>query len=54
MSVRYLALVKNLEQDIENVGMSLFNFVKQKYRIRTAANLFCYLTGFIVAYISRR
>ena len=53
MSVGNLALVKNLEQDIENVGMCLFNLVKEKNRIRTAAYLFRYLTCLVIAYIAR-
>ena len=47
-------VLKNLKQHIENIGMSLFNLVKQNNRVGSAANLFGELTALVIADISRR
>ena len=50
--VRHLAFVEDLKQDIEHVGMRLFDLVKEQHRIRTAAHLLRDLTGFVIADIA--
>ena len=54
LSVGYPAVVKDLEQDIQNVGMRLFYLVKQDDRIRLAADLLGELACLVVADIARR
>ena len=48
------AVVEDLQQDIEYVGMRLFNFVKQYHRIRFFPDFFAELAAFLVPDISRR
>ena len=54
MRVSDYSVVQNLEQDIHNVRVRLFNLVKENDGIRTAAYLFGELTRVVVANISRR
>jgi hypothetical protein len=49
-----MAVVKDLEQDIEYIRMGFFNFVEQHHGIRPAPYCFGKLSAFIVADISRR
>ena len=49
-----LAIIEDLEQDIEGIRVSFFDFVKQNDRVRTSTNCFCQLATFFVADISRR
>src|SRR5579885_1391030 len=53
-SVRQLAVFKNLQQDIENVRMRLFDLIQQDDRIRRAANTLRQLAALFVAHVSRR
>ena len=48
------ALIQNLQQDVHNVRVRLFNLVKEHHRVRSAANLFGQLAGLIVADIAGR
>ena len=48
------AIIQNLEQDIQDIRVRLFDLVEQDDRVRTAANLFGQLTGLIIANVSRR
>ncbi len=54
LSVGYPAVVKDLEQNIQNVGMRLFYLVKQHDRIRLAADLLGELACLVIADIARR
>ncbi|CAB4685407.1 unannotated protein [freshwater metagenome] len=45
---------KNLQQRVEHVGVSFFNFVEQNNREWLATNCFSELTAFFVADVSRR
>ena len=40
LRIGYSAVVENLQQDIENVGMRLFYFVEQNDRIRSSSDRF--------------
>ena len=48
------AVVHHLQEHVEDVGMSFFNFVEEHDCIRTAANLLGELAAFFVADVSRR
>ena len=48
------AVIQNLEQNIHDVRMGLFNFVKQDHRIGLAADFFGQLAGLVIADIARR
>ena len=55
IAIRQNAIVQNLEEQVVNVRMRLFNFIEQHHRIRMLANLFAQLTTTIFkAHISRR
>ncbi len=47
-------IVKNLQHDIEDIWVSLFNFIKQNHRIGAATNGFRQLSTFVKSDISRR
>ena len=46
------AVVQNLQQDIEHIGMRFFDFIKQNYRVRSAAHSLGQLTALLIAYIT--
>ena len=54
MSIGYLTLVKNLQENVHYIGMSLFYLVKENYGIGLSAHLFGELACLIVSYISGR
>ncbi len=53
-AVREVAVFEHLQQDIEDVGMRLLDFVEQHDRIRVALHLLGELTALFVADVSRR
>src|ERR1041384_726424 len=48
------AVIEYLKQDIENVVMSLFDFIQQHYRVRPAPHGFGQLAAFLVTNVTRR
>ena len=54
LAIGQAAIIKDLEEDVEDVGMSFFDFIKKDNRIRMTAHGFRELTPFFIAYISRR
>ena len=48
------AFLENLQQDVEHIGMRLFDFIEQHDRIRTLANGLGKLAAFVEAHIARR
>ena len=54
MSIGYLAFVKNLQENVHYIGVSLFYLVKENYGIGLSAYLFGELACLIVSYISGR
>ena len=52
--VREPAIIENLQQDIEDVRMRLFNFVKQDHAVWPATDRFGELAALVIADISRR
>ena len=52
--VSQLTFFKYLQQNVEHIGMSLLNLVKQHNRIWLAANFLCQKSAFFIAHISRR
>ena len=52
--VGYLSLVKDLEQDVHDVGMRFFDLIEQHDGIGAAAHLFGQLSGLVIADISGR
>src|SRR3989304_2036292 len=52
--VGQLSILKNLKKDVEHVGVSLFDFVKENHRIGTALDLLRQLSAFFVTHVSRR
>src|SRR5262249_30694126 len=53
-TIAELAVFKNLQQNIEDVGMRLLNFVEQDDRVRSATYAFRKLAAFFVADIAWR
>lgn len=53
VTVREYAVLQNLQQDVENVGMSFFDFIEKHNRIRLSAHLFGELSALFEAYQSR-
>src|SRR5699024_2126322 len=47
-------VVQNLQQDIEHVGVRLFNFIEKHDGIGLSANRFGQLPAFVVSDVSRR
>ncbi len=54
LRVRQAAIVHDLQQDVEDIGMRLLDFIEQHDRIRPTTNGFGQLAAFVVADISRR
>ena len=54
MAVRQAPVVQDLQQDVEDVGVSLFNLVEQDHRVGTTAHLFRKLPALLVANITGR
>ena len=54
LAVRQLTIIQDLEEDIENIWMRLFHFVKEQDRIRSVAYLLRQLPSFFIAYIAWR
>ena len=54
LAVRNAAVVQDLQQDVENIGMRLFHFVEQDDTIGMAADGLGQLAAFVVADISGR
>ena len=54
MRIGYLALVKNLQENIHNVRVSFFDFVKQNNRIRLSADALGELSRLVISHISGR
>ena len=48
------AIIKHLQQYVENIGMSFLHLIKQNHRIWFATNSLCQLSTLIISYISRR
>ena len=48
------AIIENLQEDVEDVRMGLFDFVEEDDAVRTTADGFSELAPFIIADISRR
>ena len=48
------AVVHDLQQNVENIGMRLLDFIEQHDRIGTAAHLFGELAAFFIADVARR
>ena len=54
MSIGNASVVENLQKDVEYVGMSLFDLVKENYRVGLAADLFGKLAGVVISDVSGR
>ncbi len=54
VAVGQASLVKDLQQEVENIGMCLLNFIQQHHRVRFAADAFGQLSPLVVAHIARR
>src|SRR5437764_12705990 len=52
--IRQAPVVEYLQQHIEHVGMSFFDFIKKNYRIWPAAHCFGKLSAFLVTDVSGR
>ena len=53
-AVGQLAIFKDLQQDVEDIGVRLLDFVEQDDGIRRALDAFGQLAAFLVAHVSRR
>ncbi|MPM88415.1 hypothetical protein SDC9_135519 [bioreactor metagenome] len=49
-----MAVVQNLQQHVEHVGVGLFNLVEEHHGIGLAADFLGELAGLVVAHIARR
>ena len=47
------AIVHDLQQDVEDIGMRLFDFVEEHDGVGTAADLFGELAAFFIADVAR-
>ena len=54
LAVGQAAIVEHLQQNIEDVGVRLLDFVEQNHAIRTAANGLGELAALVIAHVSRR
>ena len=54
LAVRQTAVVKHLQQDVENVGVSLLHLIEQDDAIRATTHRLGKLTALVVADVSRR
>ena len=48
------AVVEHLQEDVEDVGVCLFDFVEEHHRVRLAAHGLGELTAFVITDVSRR
>ena len=48
------SVIKKLKQNVENIRMCFFDFIKEHYAVRFAAYCFSQLSAFVVTNISRR
>ena len=53
-AVRQAAVVHDLQEDVEDVGMRLLNFVEQHYGVRPPPDLLGELAAFFVSHVSGR
>src|ERR1700677_3525597 len=53
-AVGQAALIENLQQYVEDIGMRFLDFIEQHHRVRTAAHLFGKLSTLFVAHVARR
>ena len=54
LTVGQAAVVENLQEDVEDVGVRLFDFVEEDHGVRAAAHRFGELAAFLEADVSRR
>ena len=48
------AIFKQLQQHLEDIGVSLFDFIKQHHTIGLAPHFVCQFAAIVVAYIASR
>src|SRR6202044_2993673 len=53
-AISQLTILKNLQQDVEDIRVRLLDFIQQHHRVRRALHPFCELTTFLVTHIARR
>ena len=53
LGIRETPVIQHLKQNIQNVGMRLFDFIEKDHRIGTTTNLFGQLTSFIIPNVPR-
>ncbi len=53
-AVGQLAVLENLEQDVEDIGVRLLDFVEQDNRIRRTLDALGQLAALLVAHVARR
>ena len=49
-----MAIIKHLQQNVEDIRVRFFDLVKQDHTVRVAAHFFGELAAFLVADVSRR
>ena len=54
LTISQTTIIHNLEQNVEDIWVSLFNFIEKHHRIRTSAHRFSKLAALVVTDISRR
>ena len=54
MAIGQAAIIQDLQQRVEEIWVSFFNFVEQDDLIRPAPNRFCQDAAFIIAHIAGR
>ena len=54
LAVGHAAVIQDLQQGVKDLGMGLFNLVKQDHRIGAAADSFGQLAAFLVPHVARR
>src|ERR1051325_968391 len=54
LTIGQATIVQQLQENVENLGMRLFNFIEQHYAIGSAANCLSQLTTFLITNVARR
>ena len=54
LAVGQTSVIEHLQQDVEHIGVSLFDLVEQNHAVRATAHSFGKLAALVVAHVSRR
>ncbi|CAN4008419.1 hypothetical protein BFDFBN_BFDFBN_17690, partial [Dysosmobacter welbionis] len=49
-----LAVIQDLEKDVQHIGMGLLNLVEEDHGVGLAADLLCQLARLVIPHVARR